>query len=55
MASPTKKSKIRRAINKARAGKKRKNKVRIYGSTPASLPLNVPNANEKAQAAAAKA
>ncbi len=52
MASPTKKSKIRRAMNKARAGKKRKNRTRIYGSTPASLPLNVPNANERAQAKA---
>lgn len=55
MASPTKRSKVRRAINKARAGKKRKNKIRIAGSTAASLPLNVPNANEKAQAKAAKA
>jgi hypothetical protein len=55
MASPTKRSKVRRAINKARAGKKRKNKIRIVGSTKASLPLNAPNANEKAQAKAAKA
>lgn len=52
MASPTKKSKIRRAMNKARAGKKRKNRTRIYGSTPPSLPLNVPNAHERAQAKA---
>ncbi len=51
MASPTKKSKVRRAINKARAGKKRKNKTRILGSTPASLPLTMPNAHELAQAA----
>ena len=51
MASPTKKSKVRRAINKARAGKKRKNKLRITGSTAPNLPLNAPNANEKAQAA----
>jgi hypothetical protein len=53
MASPTKKSKVRRAINKARAGKKRKNLTRVYGSTPTSLPLNMPNANERAQAAKA--
>jgi hypothetical protein len=52
MASPTKKSKVRRARNKARAGKKRKNKLRIVGSTRPSLKLNVPNANEKAQIAA---
>ena len=52
MASPTKKSKVRRAINKARAGKKRKNKLRILGSTAASLPLNKPNAHELAQSAA---
>ncbi len=52
MASPTKRSKVRRAMNKARAGKKRKNKIRIEGTTAASLPLNVPNANERAQKAA---
>ena len=55
MASPTKKSKVRRAINKARAGKKRKNKTRILGSTPTSMPLNAPNANERAQASTKKA
>ena len=48
MASPTKKLKVRRALRKAKAGKKRKNKVRNYGSTPKSLPLDKPNANEKA-------
>ncbi len=52
MASPTKKSKVRRAMNKARAGKKRKNKLRIVGSTAASLPLNAPNAQERANKAA---
>ncbi|MBC7532901.1 MAG: hypothetical protein H7318_15110 [Oligoflexus sp.] len=52
MASPTKKSKVRRARNKARAGKKRKNKLRIVGSTAPSLKLNMPNANEKAFLAA---
>ncbi len=51
MASPTKKSKVRRAMNKARAGKKRKNKVRILGTTAPSLPLTVPNAHERAQQA----
>lgn len=51
MASPTKKLKIRRAINKARAGKKRKNAERRNGSTPNALPLNKPNANELAQKA----
>ena len=55
MASPTKKSKIRRVLNKSRAGKKPKNHLRVHGSTAPSLALNVPNANEKAQAAAAKA
>ncbi|NRA65026.1 MAG: hypothetical protein HRU19_11130 [Pseudobacteriovorax sp.] len=49
MASVTKKLKVRRAINKARAGKKRKNELRRNGSTAPSLPLNMPNANEKAQ------
>ncbi len=53
MASPTKKSKVCRARNKARAGKKRKNKLRIVGSTKPSLKLNMPNANEKATLAAA--
>lgn len=52
MASPTKKLKIRRKINKARAGKARKNAVRRDGSTAKLLPLDVPNANEKAQKAA---
>ncbi|MBC7661479.1 MAG: hypothetical protein H7249_17420 [Chitinophagaceae bacterium] len=55
MASPTKKSKVRRKLNKARAGKKRKNKLRIVGSTAPSLKLNMPNAGEKAAIAAAKA
>lgn len=51
MASCTKKLKVRRAINAAKAGKKRKNKLQKYGSTAANLPLNMPNANEKAAAA----
>lgn len=49
MASPTKKVKVRRILNKARAGKARKNLAANKGSTLKSLPLNMPNANEKAQ------
>jgi hypothetical protein len=49
MASPTKKLKVRRAINKARAGKKRKNELRRNGSTKPTLSLDKPNANELAQ------
>ena len=52
MASVTKKLKVRRAINKARAGKKRKNQLANHGSTAKSLPLDKPNANEKAQKSA---
>jgi hypothetical protein len=48
MASTTKKVKVRRAIAIARRGRKRKNHDRNYGSTAADLPLNMPNANEKA-------
>jgi hypothetical protein len=55
MASPTKKLKVRRAINLARAGKKRKNQQRRFGVTHQTLPLNKPNANEVAQQKAKKA
>ena len=55
MASTTKKLKVRRALNKARAGKKRKNALRRNGSTGISLPLDKPNANEVAQKAAKQA
>lgn len=55
MASVTKKLKVRRAINKARAGKQRKNSLNRNGSTMVNLPLDKPNANEKAQLAAKKA
>ena len=55
MASVTKKLKVRRAINKARAGKKRKNALRRNGCTAVSLPLDKPNANEKAQLASKQA
>jgi len=50
MASATRKLKIRRAINKARAGKTRKNALKLHGSTKPRLALDKPNANEKAQA-----
>lgn len=49
MASPTKKVKVRREIAKGRAGKLRKNQTRLLGSTQPGLPLNKPNANERAQ------
>ncbi|MDD9949998.1 MAG: hypothetical protein OXT67_00385 [Zetaproteobacteria bacterium] len=52
MASPTKKLKVRRALAKASAAKGRKNKIRREGSTAPRLPLNMPNANEKAVQAA---
>lgn len=55
MASPTKVVKARRIMNKARAGKARKNAIRRDGSTVADLPLTMPNAQEKAQLAAKKA
>jgi hypothetical protein len=54
MASPTKKVKVRRIMNKARAGKIRKALAANHGSTAARLPLNMPNANERAQIAANK-
>lgn len=52
MASPTKKLKVRRKLAIAKAGKKRKNYNRKYGSTAPNLPLNMPNAQEKAVKAA---
>ncbi|MBI2602283.1 MAG: hypothetical protein HYW48_04435 [Deltaproteobacteria bacterium] len=48
MASATKKAKIRRILNLAKAAKKRKNFEKKFGSTPKLLPLDMPNANEKA-------
>ena len=50
MASPTRKLKVRRKLSKAKQAKRRKNHIRNYGSTEANLPLNVPNANERAKA-----
>ena len=52
MASTTKKVKVRRLINLAKAGKSRKNAMKLHGSTAKNLPLNMPNAQEKAHAAA---
>lgn len=49
MASTTKKLKVRRKLNKANAGKKRKNRLANHGSTLKNLPLDKPNANEIAQ------
>ena len=48
MASPTKKVKVRRKLNKARRARARKNWDRTHGSTAKDLPLNRPNANERA-------
>ena len=55
MASPTKKLKVRRALKKASEAKRRKNKIRNHGSTAPNLPLNMPNAQEKAVKAAVSA
>jgi hypothetical protein len=41
-------------MRKAASGRRRKAKLRNYGSTIPSLPLDKPNANEKAQAAKKK-
>lgn len=49
MASATRIVKLRRKMKKASMGRKRKAQLRIKGSTQLDLPLNVPNANEKAQ------
>ncbi len=54
MASPTRILKVRRALKIAAAGKVRKTRDRIYGSTAPNLPLDQPNANEKAQKASRK-
>lgn len=53
MASCKKVLKVKRKLRKAKAGTKRKNKVRKLGTTRENLPLNVPNA-EEAQRKAAK-
>ena len=50
MSSLTKRVKTRRALRKAKAGKKRKNYINLHGSTQPDLELNQPNAHEKAVA-----
>jgi len=49
MASTTKKLKVRRKLRKAALGKNRKLLAKKLGTTAPNLPLNKPNANEKAQ------
>ena len=49
MASATRRSETKRKANHARAATRRKNHAQKYGSTPKALPLDKPNANEKAQ------
>jgi hypothetical protein len=52
MASKTQKLTRIRERKVAKTGAARKNEVRRKGTTAPNLPLNKPNANEKAQAAA---
>ncbi|MBP9708012.1 MAG: hypothetical protein KBD78_10225 [Oligoflexales bacterium] len=49
MASPTKQSETRRAMNKRKSGRVRKNTARRFGSTHGILALTKPNANEVSQ------
>jgi hypothetical protein len=49
MASPTRKLKVRKRLKNAKLGLKRKNHDRVHGSTAPNLPLDKPNANERAQ------
>lgn len=49
MASRTQQTETRRAMNRARAARKRKNRIAREGTTKPALPLNMPNANEKQQ------
>lgn len=53
MASKTRKLTNIRERKATKLGAQRKNEVRRKGTTAPRLPLNKPNANEKAQAAAA--
>ncbi len=48
MSSPTRRSEAKRKANRARSAAKRKNFLNKHGSTPKSLTLDKPNANEKA-------
>lgn len=52
MASKTRKLTNIRERKATKLGAQRKNEVRRKGTTAPRLPLNKPNANEKAQAAA---
>jgi hypothetical protein len=52
MASKTRKLTNIRERKVAKFGAARKNKLRLVGTTAPNLPLNKPNANEKAQAKA---
>lgn len=52
MASKTRKLTNIRERKASKLGAQRKNAVRRTGTTAPRLPLNMPNANEKAQAAA---
>ena len=54
MASKTTKLMRIRDRKMVTQGKQRKNKLRSQGTTAPNLPLNMPNAQEKAQIAAAK-
>lgn len=47
MASCKKVLKVKRKLRAAKAGTKRKNKVRRLGTTLPNLPLDVPNAHEQ--------
>jgi hypothetical protein len=49
MGSPTRVTRVRRNLRLVKLGNSRKRKIRVEGTTAAHLPLNVPNANEKAQ------
>jgi hypothetical protein len=52
MASKTRKTTNVREKKVAKSGSARKNELRRKGTTAPNLPLNKPNAHEKAQAAA---
>jgi hypothetical protein len=52
MASNTRKVTNIRERKAAKSGAAQKNKVRAHGTTAPNLPLDKPNANEKAQAKA---
>jgi hypothetical protein len=52
MGSPTKTTKVRKALSKAKKGKARKNALANKGSTAKNLPLNMPNASELKQSKA---